>query len=320
MASGDDLPPAIRAKAEYGELLDLFIAAGGCWADCSLVQNSVSAENRLISGGQKYKRFKDIVAEEGEDHAKSLRDMKKEQQAKQGDLHPGVPFWYCHPDWPTSPDMELFLCFDEAKVNSSNATSTSTQQQTSMAIDGNLASDLRFAAPTLAVDPTGSGRALQPTQSMESLPDSMNPKGKGKNKGRSRKGDDEENPNPPKKTAKPNFTGKANAKVKNGRTTNTEAKFWLRKIQADKNQSEDGKRKVSKELADGYLSQITLYQGPVDIATDALDMKLIEGAKDEASLKPLMEALDAALEDFATALRPIKAIFATLLHSYSECT
>ena len=67
------------------------------------MQNSVSADQRLISGGQKYKRFKDIVAEEGEDHAKSLRDRKKEQQATQRDLHPGVPFWYCHPDWPASP-------------------------------------------------------------------------------------------------------------------------------------------------------------------------------------------------------------------------
>ena len=48
-------------------------------------------------------RLKDIVAEEGEDHAKSLRDRKKEQQATQRDLHPGVPFWYCHPDWPAAP-------------------------------------------------------------------------------------------------------------------------------------------------------------------------------------------------------------------------
>ena len=98
----------------------------------------------------------------------------------------------------------------------------------------------------LAVDPTGSGRALRPSHSMESLQDVPNPgnSNKGKGKGRAHKGNGEEE-KPPKKLPKPtNFSGKANAKVKNGRTTNTEAKFWLRKIQADKNQSEDGKRKV----------------------------------------------------------------------------
>ena len=52
-------------------------------------------------------------------------------------------------------------------------------------------------------------------------------------------------------------------------------------------------------------------------ATDALDMKLIEGAKDEASLQPLMAHLDKAMEEFATAMRPIRSILETLLHIIS---
>ena len=79
----------------------------------------------------------------------------------------------------------------------------------------------------LAVDPTGSGRALRSSHSMESLQDVPNPgnSNKGKGKGRAHKGNGEEE-KPPKKLPKPtNFSGKANAKVKNGRTTNTEAKF-----------------------------------------------------------------------------------------------
>ena len=69
----------------------------------------------------------------------------------------------------------------------------------------------------------------------------------------------------------------------------------------------------SKQLGDGYLSQIKLYQAPVEAATDALDMKLVQGAKDEASLQPLMTQLEKAMEDFANALRPIRALFETLL-------
>ncbi|CAE7426321.1 F5 [Symbiodinium microadriaticum] len=309
--ASDDLPPAIREKAQlaqktrkYGELLDLFIELGEDWSSCSLQQNSVTADRRLVTGGQKYKRYKDIVAEEGEQHAIALRDRKKDLQSSNGDLHPGVPHWYSHPDWPTSPDMELFLCWDESKVASSNDTSTTTQQNISMELDGSLAKDLRLAAPTLVVDPTGAGRKLRPAHSHESL-DDVNPKGKGK--GRTKDNKPKENPNG-KKPTKPNFAAKAHVKVKNGRTTLTESKYWLRKMDEEKAQEDITKRKVSKQLADGYTSQIELYQGPVQAATDALDMKLIEGAKDEASLQPLMAHLDKAMEEFATAMRPIRSI------------
>ena len=69
----------------------------------------------------------------------------------------------------------------------------------------------------------------------------------------------------------------------------------------------------SKQLAEGCLSQIQLYQTPVEAATDALDMKLVQGAKDETSLQPLMTGLEKAMEDFSNALRPIRALLETVL-------
>lgn len=69
----------------------------------------------------------------------------------------------------------------------------------------------------------------------------------------------------------------------------------------------------SKELADGYLSQIQLYRTPVEAATDALDMKLVQGAKDETSLQPLMNSLDKAMEEFGNAMRPIRTLLETML-------
>ena len=39
-------------------------------------------------------------------------------------------------------DMELFLCFDEASVNSSSDTATTSQQRMGMELDGSLARDL----------------------------------------------------------------------------------------------------------------------------------------------------------------------------------
>ena len=70
--------------------------------------------------------------------------------------------------------------------------------------------------------------------------DSVNPKGKGKSK---LKGGDKPNSNP-KKATKPNFSAKAHVKVKNGRTTLTESKFWLRKMDEEKAQQDISKRKV----------------------------------------------------------------------------
>ena len=79
------------------------MGCGEQWANCTLEQTWLNLDRRLVSGGQKYRRFKDIVASEGEENANSLRARKKEQQSLHGDLHPGVPHWYAHPDWPTSP-------------------------------------------------------------------------------------------------------------------------------------------------------------------------------------------------------------------------
>ena len=90
------------------------------------------------------------------------------------------------------------------------------------------------------VDPTGAGRKLRPAHSHESL-DDVNPKGKGK--GRTKDNKPKENPNG-KKPTKPNFAAKAHVKVKNGRTTLTESKYWLRKMDEEKAQEDITKRKV----------------------------------------------------------------------------
>ncbi|CAE7919828.1 F5, partial [Symbiodinium necroappetens] len=127
-------------------------------------------------------------------------------------------------------------------------------------------------------------------------------------------GNDNETKKPPKKPV--NFAGRANAKLNSGRTTVTDSKYWIRVIEEDQKQPEEDKRKVllalSKQLAEGYVSQLKHYQGPIEAATDALDMKLIEGCKDEKSLQPLMTVLDTAVENYTTAVRPIRALFETL--------
>ncbi|CAE7852795.1 unnamed protein product [Symbiodinium microadriaticum] len=87
------------------------------------------------------------------------------------------------------------------------------------------------------------------------------------------------------------YTGKANSKLK------------------DQGLPDPTKRKVSPQLAEGYVSQIRLYQQPIETATEALDWKMISGSKDEATLEPLVRVLDKAIENYASALRPIKALF-----------
>ena len=64
-------------------------------------------------------------------------------------------------------------------------------------------------------------------------------------------------------------------------------------------------------MAEGYISQIKLYQEPLEKATEALDWKLVEGTKDEGTLQPLVNHLDKAVESYASAVRPIKALFVT---------
>ncbi|CAE7780220.1 unnamed protein product [Symbiodinium sp. CCMP2592] len=174
-------------------------------------------------------------------------------------------------------DYELFLVFDEAKVSS-----TATH---------------RSATPALRVDPTS--RGLQPGQSRESL------------NGNDREGKNPNGRNPPNpKSKKPaNYTGKANSKLKMGRSALTDAKFWVKQIEADQAVPEPALRKMSSQLSEGYISQIQLYRKPMEDATETLDWKVISGAKDAATLEPLVKALDKAIEDYNNALKPIKGLF-----------
>lgn len=88
----------------------------------------------------------------------------------------------------------------------------------------------------MKVDP--SGRTAQPASRCED----PGPTGKGKGKGKTKndgglKGDG--------KTKKPpNYSAKAHGKVKLGRSTLTDAKYWIRTIQGDQKIEDPNKRKV----------------------------------------------------------------------------
>ncbi|CAE7662995.1 unnamed protein product, partial [Symbiodinium sp. CCMP2456] len=118
----------------------------------------------------------------------------------------------------------------------------------------------------------------------------------------------------PKKTKEdkpkkqPNFASKANAKIKTGRSTVTDAKYWKRVIIED---GKSEKPKASAKMIDGYLSQIDFHMAPVQNATEALDMKCVEGSKDEKTLKPMMETLQSAIDDYTAAIKAIKTLYAS---------
>ncbi|CAE7392729.1 Rrbp1 [Symbiodinium sp. CCMP2592] len=274
------------------------------WTSSSLAQNSSSTERSKLAGGRSYKMFKDIVKEHGQTDAEGLREDKKEKQSTLGDFQPGVPFWYPHPA------HELFLCFDGATLSTLNENSVHTEESVAVNLDSGLTRDLRSGLQPTVSDPTGCGRSLQPALSSDSLGGTPGGKGKGKTK-TNPKGNTE--PNKAKKA--PNYAGKANGKVKLGRTTLTDAKYWIRTIHDDQKIPDPSKRKVSGDLAKGYISQIHLYQSPMEKATEALDWKLVEGVKDEATLAPLVTTLDTAVENYGNAIRPIKALFVAQLHN-----
>ena len=135
-----------NSDRKYGELLDMFIECNGDWAQCQIVQTLENQHRRKVSGENRYRMYKEIKALHGEEDAKALRDSKKLKQATQGDMLPGVPFWYSHPDWPESAEHELFLCFEEARVNSSSEDVNATQQRINLQLDGALAQELRCLA------------------------------------------------------------------------------------------------------------------------------------------------------------------------------
>ncbi|CAE7753564.1 Rrbp1 [Symbiodinium sp. CCMP2592] len=245
------------------------------WTSSSLVQNSSSTERSKLAGGRSYKMFKDIVKEHGQTDAEGLREDKKEKQSTLGDFQPGVPFWYPHPA------HELFLCFDGATLSTLNENSVHTEESVAVNLDsGPVCSRLSRIPPD-----------VEGPCSQHSAPIAL-----------------VEHP-------APNYAGKANGKVKLGRTTLTDAKYWIRTIHDDQKIPDPSKRKVSGDLAKGYISQIHLYQSPMEKATEALDWKLVEGVKDEATLAPLVTTLDTAVENYGNAIRPIKALFVAQLHN-----
>ena len=86
----------------------------------------------------------------------------------------------------------------------------------------------RSAAPAPGVDPTG--RGIQNGGSRENLgPGNIN-----------------NNKPPPKNPKKPaTYTGKANSKLKAGRSALTDAKFWVQKSQEDQALEDPEKRKMT---------------------------------------------------------------------------
>ena len=54
----------------------------------------------------------------------------------------------------------------------------------------------------------------------------------------------------------------------------------------------------------------------MEAATEALDWRLVEGAKDETSLKPLVEEVDKVMDLYGAAIRPIRALFNVTLSAF----
>ncbi|CAE7797161.1 fhaB [Symbiodinium sp. CCMP2456] len=67
----------------------------------------------------------------------------------------------------------------------------------------------------------------------------------------------------------------------------------------------------SQLMAEGYISQIDFHISPVQEKTDALDMKCVEGAKEEAQLKPLVDDLGKAIDNYGVAIKAIKTLYAS---------
>ena len=62
-------------------------------------------------------------------------------------------------------------------------------------------------------------------------------------------------------------------------------------------------------MAEGYLSQIDFHIVPVQEKTDALDMKCVEGVKEEAQLKPLVDDVSKAIDNYGVAIKAIKTLY-----------
>ncbi|OLP73239.1 hypothetical protein AK812_SmicGene47597 [Symbiodinium microadriaticum] len=106
----------------------------------------------------------------------------------------------------------------------------------------------------------------------------------------------------------PNYAGKAQSKIKVGRSTVTDGNYWKRVIQEDLAKPTEV-RKASQLMAEGYMSQIDFHIAPVQQKTDALDMKCVEGIKDEAVLKPFVDDLSKAIDSYGIAIKAIKTLY-----------
>ena len=79
-----------------GQLYEEYLSAGEDWMQSSLVVNASRKMAAKRKGKYRMIPFKDLKAQYGVPVAKSLRDAKKDQEAKKGE--DPVTYWQEHPD------------------------------------------------------------------------------------------------------------------------------------------------------------------------------------------------------------------------------
>ncbi|CAE7897870.1 unnamed protein product [Symbiodinium necroappetens] len=119
-------PDVILQKAadgKYGtvvlkELFKIYMDSGMDWMNSSIVLEQKRKQQTSVSGSQHYVTFESLKLKHGEGRAKSVRDEKKALQRVHGNYQPDAPYWFKHPDWPNDEEMEMFLVYESARVES----------------------------------------------------------------------------------------------------------------------------------------------------------------------------------------------------------
>ena len=93
----------------------------------------------------------------------------------------------------------------------------------------------------------------------------------------------------------------ANAKVRDASSKLIDAKCWARII--------GEKSEISQAMKDGYATDMKKHRELMQDATDQLQHATLTGPKDSATLTPLCESLDKALEGYNTFIKQVRVVF-----------
>ncbi|CAE7190226.1 spp-11 [Symbiodinium microadriaticum] len=265
------------ADGKYGtavlkELFKIYMDSGMDWMNSSLVIEAKRKQQTSITGSQHYVTFEALKSKHGENRAKAVRDEKKALQRVHGNYQPDIPYWFKHPDWQNDEEMEMFLVYESARVESRRTDEINHKFEASMGLTG--------ASVNQQHGDPGSERELA----------------KLKNHGKQ-----------PKKQSVPNFAAKANCKIKDARSLLTDAKMWQHKVD-ETQQKKASDSTVSPEMCDGYRHQINFLVANLTEKIDALEAVVVKGAKDEKIITPGINEVQKAMEKYQTGMKTIREI------------